>query len=124
MLDAQTLRRTTSRAWTTWKQEPRTAAGPARAGRQSKGSPDSAFADLRPATWAGLRARRYDRPHRLCPLPVLEARQAEIRANLDDSQIEETTQNVDGADTADLAFPNTDLPGTPDPVFLVLDHDD
>ena len=55
---------------------------------------------------------------------MLEARQAEIRADLDDSQIEETTQNVDGADTADLTFPNTDLPGTPDPVFLVLDHDD
>ena len=71
---------------------------------------------LRLDTWAGLRARRYDRPRRLCPLPVVEAHQAEMR-----SQIEETTPNVVGADTADLAFVITDLSGSPDPVFLVLE---
>ena len=78
---------------------------------------------LRPATWAGPGARRHDGPHRLCPLPVREAHQAEMRTNLGDSQIEETTRNVDGADTADLASLVADLPGTPDPVFMVLDHD-
>ena len=48
---------------------------------------------LRLATRAGLGARRHDRP-RLCPLPMREALQAEMRPNWDDSQIEETTQNL------------------------------
>ena len=78
---------------------------------------------LWPATGAGLRARRHDRPRRFCPLPVREALQAEMRTHLDDSQIEVTSPNVDGADTTDLAFPVTDPADTPDPVFLVLDHD-
>ena len=60
-------------------------------------------APLRPATPAGLRARRTFRPRRPCCQPVRVAHRIDMRTNLDDSQGDSNYESSQQSETQDHA---------------------